>query len=104
MTGTTRLLRFRSKPILAGDLNAKHPFWNCTVPNPSSKKKKLLRLFNENHFDISAPQLPTYYSLAVNDDVLEIVVHRNIRRSHVSVSYILDSDRLPSVFDILDLV
>jgi exonuclease III len=29
------LLNFRSKSLLAGDLNAKHPFWNSVVSNPS---------------------------------------------------------------------
>jgi hypothetical protein len=27
----TELLRFRNEGILAGDLNAEHPFWNSTV-------------------------------------------------------------------------
>jgi hypothetical protein len=31
----TQLLSFRHKSILAGDLNAKHPFWNSAVSNPS---------------------------------------------------------------------
>jgi hypothetical protein len=30
----TELLSFRRKSILAGDLNAKHPFWNSVVSNP----------------------------------------------------------------------
>jgi hypothetical protein len=32
------LLSFRRKTILAGDLNAKHPFWNSAVSKPSGKK------------------------------------------------------------------
>jgi hypothetical protein len=31
------LLNLRRKSLLAGDLNAKHPFWNGTVSNPSGK-------------------------------------------------------------------
>jgi hypothetical protein len=31
----TELLSFRRKSILAGDINAKHPFWNSAVSNPS---------------------------------------------------------------------
>jgi hypothetical protein len=34
--------------------------------------------------------------------VLDIVVHKNIRLSHVTVSDILDSDHLPIVFHVLD--
>jgi hypothetical protein len=55
-------------------------------------------------FEISAPQYPTHSSPAGNGDVLDIVVHRNIRLSNVIVSYILDSDHLPIVFHILDHV
>jgi hypothetical protein len=84
------LLNFRRKSVLAGDLNAKHPFWNSTVSNPSGKK--LLDLFNTNDFEISAPQCPTHYSPAGNGDVLDtrIVVHQNVRLSKVIVSDVLD--------------
>jgi hypothetical protein len=74
---TTELLRFRNKCILAGYLNVKHPFWNITVSNPSGEK--LLQLFDVNDFEISTPQSPTHYSPAGNGDVLDIVVHQNIR-------------------------
>jgi hypothetical protein len=72
----TELLSFRRKTILAGDLNAKHLFWNSRVSNPSSEK--LLDLFYWNDYEISAPQCPTHYSHAGNGDVLDIVVHKNI--------------------------
>jgi hypothetical protein len=32
------VLSFRRKSLLAGDLNAKHPFWNSIVSNPSGSK------------------------------------------------------------------
>jgi hypothetical protein len=87
---------------LAGDLNAKHPFWNRPVSNPSGEK--LLQLFDESKFEMSAPQCPTHYSAAGNGDMLNIVVYQNIRLSDVIVSDILDSDHLPIVFHILDHV
>jgi hypothetical protein len=37
-----------------------------------------------------------------NGDVLDIVVHKNVRLSEVSVSDILDSDHLPVIFHLLD--
>jgi hypothetical protein len=40
----TELLSFRNKCILAGELNAKHPFWNSAVSNPSGEK--LFQLFD----------------------------------------------------------
>jgi hypothetical protein len=79
----TELLSFRRKSILTGDLNAKHPFWNSRVSNPSGEK--LLELLDMNEFEISAPQCPTHYSHAGNGDVLDIVVHKNIRVSEVIV-------------------
>jgi hypothetical protein len=94
------LLSFRRKAILA-DLNAKHPFWNSAVSNPSVEK--VLKLFDVNEFEISPPQYPTHCSPAGND-VLDIVVHQNIRLSDVTVSDILDSDHLPIIFHILDHV
>jgi hypothetical protein len=87
---------------LAGDLNSKHPFWNSAASNSSGEK--LLQLFDVRQFKISAPQCPTYYSPAGNGDVLDIVVHQNIRVSDVIVSDILDSDHLPIVFHILNHV
>jgi hypothetical protein len=59
---------------LAGDLNAKEAFWNSKISNPSGEK--LLELFDRNDFEISAPQCPTHYSHAGNDDLLDIVVHK----------------------------
>jgi hypothetical protein len=84
---------------LACDLNAKHPFCNNAVSNPSGKK--LLQLFHVNDFEMSAPLNPTHYSPAGNGDVLDIVVHQNIRLAHVIVSDILDSGHLSVVFHIL---
>jgi hypothetical protein len=85
------LLSLRHKCILAGDLNAKHPSCNSAVSNPSGEK--LLQLFDAAH-----------YSPVGNGDVLDIVVHKNIRLSNVIVSDILDSDHLPIIFHILDHV
>jgi hypothetical protein len=96
----TELLIFRHKSILAGDLNAKHPFWNSGVSNLSGEI--LLRLFDVNQFEISAPPRPTHYSPAGNGDVLDIVVYQNIRVSDVIVSDILDCDHLPIIFHLLD--
>jgi hypothetical protein len=45
--------------------------------------------------------MPTHYSPAGNGDVLDIVVHKNIKVSDVIVSDILDSDHLPIIFHIL---
>jgi hypothetical protein len=96
------LLSFRPKSILACDLNAKNPFFNSRVSNLSGEK--LLHLFDVNQFQISALQCPTHYSPTGNGDVLNIVVHQNIRVSDVIVYDILDPDHLLIAFHILDHV
>jgi hypothetical protein len=73
----TELLSFRSKSILAGDLNAKHPFWNSVVSKPSGEK--LMDLFDLSAFEISASQCSTH-SPAGNVDVLDILVHKYSER------------------------
>jgi hypothetical protein len=55
--GIIELLSFRHKLLLAGDLNAEHPFWNSVVSNPSGTK--LLNSQHINEFEISAPQCLT---------------------------------------------
>jgi hypothetical protein len=80
----SELLSLRHKCILAVDLNAKHPSWNSAVSNPSGEK--LLQYFDRNDFEISVPQCPTHYSPEGSGDVLDIVVHKNIRLSNGMVS------------------
>jgi hypothetical protein len=63
-----------------------------------------LQLFDASAFEIFAPQYPTHYSPVGNGDVLDIVMHKNIRLSNVIVSDILDSDHLPIIFHNLDHV
>jgi hypothetical protein len=63
-----------------------------------------MALFGLSQFEISVPQYPTHYSPAGNGEVLDIVVHQNIRGSDSIVSDNLDSDHLPIIFHILDHV
>jgi endonuclease/exonuclease/phosphatase (EEP) superfamily protein YafD len=96
------LINFRTKSILAGDLNAKHPVWNSKVSNPSGLK--LLDLFVNSNFEISAPQHPIHFVSDGRGDVLDIVVHKDVRLSEVRVLDIVDSDHLPTMFRVLDHV
>jgi hypothetical protein len=98
----TELLNLRTKCILAGDLNATHPVWNSKVSNPSGLK--LLDLFVNCNFEISAPQHPTHFVSDGRGDVLDIVVHKDIQLSKVRMLDIMNSDHLPTMFCILDHV
>jgi hypothetical protein len=52
----TKLLSFRRKSILAGALNAKHPFWNTAVANLSGEK--LMDLFDLNNSKFQHHDIP----------------------------------------------
>jgi endonuclease/exonuclease/phosphatase family metal-dependent hydrolase len=99
-TDIIEFLNLRAKTVLAGDLNAIHPVWNSQISNRSGTR--LLTLQDNNDFQISAPRYPTHYTPSGNGDVLDIVVHRNVRICDVNVSEILDSDHLPILFHMLD--
>jgi len=75
-----------------------------TVQFQTPSGEKLIDLFDNNEFEISAPQNPTHYSPAGNGDVLDIVVQQNVRLSDITVSDTLDSVHLPIIFHILDHV
>jgi len=81
-TDVIELLSFRSKSVLAGDLNAKNTVWNSRVTDLSGRR--LLDLQDNSDFRISAQQSPTHYTPQGNGDVLHIVVHRNVRLSGVT--------------------
>jgi hypothetical protein len=76
--------------------DAKHPVWNSKVSNPSGLK--LLDLYVKSNFEISAPQHPTHFDSDGRGDVLDIVVHKDIRLSEVRVLDIMDSDHHQSCF------
>jgi hypothetical protein len=85
--------------LLACDLNAKNPVWNRRVSSPWGKN--LLDLYDNDDFQISAPQCPTYYTTKVNGDTLDTVMQWNVRLSYVTLFEVTDSDHLPILIHIL---
>jgi hypothetical protein len=65
---------------------------------------KLLDLFVSSNFEISSPQHPTHFVSDKRGDVLDIVVHKDVRLSEVRMLDIMDSDHLTIMFCILDHV
>jgi hypothetical protein len=100
VTDLSKLLGFRNKSTMAGDVNAKHPVWYSKLSNPSGLK--LLELYSYVSYNISALQCSTHYTPDGRGDVLDIVVHQNVRLSEVIVNDILPSDHLSIMFSILD--
>jgi hypothetical protein len=84
---------------LAGDLNAKHPVWNSKISNSSGLK--LVHLFVNCNFQISAPQNPTHLLPDGIGVVLDILVHKDVRLLEFRVLDVMDSDHLPYRFCIL---
>jgi hypothetical protein len=97
-----KLLSFRHKSVLAGDQNAKHPFWYIAVSNLPDEE--VMDLIGGNEFEISAPQCPTYYSPEVNCDLLDILVQWNNISSCVIASGILCPHHLTGAFHVLNYV
>jgi hypothetical protein len=65
---------------------------------PFRRKTIAFIAYTVNEFEISVEQYLTHYSPAGNGDVLNIVVHKNVQLSEVTVSDILDPDNLSIVF------
>jgi hypothetical protein len=86
----TKLLSFRNKSILAGDLDAEHPVLNREISNPSGLK--LLEIFASSTFCMSAPQCSAHYTPDGRSDVLDIELNHNSLLSEAIVTDILDSD------------
>jgi hypothetical protein len=89
----------KDKTVLAVDLNTKHPAWNSQILNRLGMR--LLNLQNNSDFQTSAPRYPTHCTPSGNGDVLDIVLHRNVRIFEVNVIEILESDHLPIPFHML---
>jgi hypothetical protein len=98
-TDIKELLSFRNKTVLSSYLNAQHPVWNSPISNKSGTR--LLNLQDNSDFQISAPRYLTHYTPSGNGDVLDIMVHRNVRISDANILEILDSDHLPVLFHML---
>jgi hypothetical protein len=101
-TDINELLSLRNKTVLASYLNAKYSVWSSQISNRSGTR--LLNLQDKSDFQISAPRHPTHYTPSGKGDVLDIVLHRNVRISEVNVLEILDADHLPILFHMLDHV
>jgi hypothetical protein len=74
---------FRNKWILAGNMNAKHPFWNNALSNHSTR----------NYF--------IHYSQSGTGDVLDMVIHNRIILPNILDSAIFVSDNILIILQIL---
>jgi hypothetical protein len=63
-----------------------------------------LELFVSCNFEVSTPEYSTHYTPDGRGDVLDTVIHQNVRLPEVSVTDILNSAHLPIMFSILDPV
>ncbi|KAJ0177653.1 hypothetical protein K1T71_006526 [Dendrolimus kikuchii] len=89
--------------IIAGDLNCKHPSWNCPIENP--KGRELLRLSDRLLFGILAPLTPTRYPDRPDvqyPSVLDIALLKGVSLQFRSIETRddIDSDHLPVVLQL----
>lgn len=86
----------KTKIIIAGDLNSKHPDWHCRVANPNGTVLKNLQ--ERTDFHIWATEEPTHHpkNRMLLPDVLDIAITRNINTDiQIKVLCALESDHNP---------
>jgi hypothetical protein len=97
----TECLRGGIPVLMAGDLNAKHKDWNCTL---TTDRGSLLRDYaDRNSCLICGPDSPTTapYLHNATSNVLDIVVKDFVQPVHLTVCAELSSDHLPILIDTL---
>lgn len=79
--------------IVAGDFNAKHPWWGSRLTNP--KGKQLYKCLNHNNWNTLSGGSPTYWPSDPNKipDLLDFVVYGGISRFSLDI---LNDDNLNS--------
>lgn len=84
------LLDSRQPTLVAGDLNAKHPDWNCQTTNPAGRKLRAQGMRED--FTISGPIEPTRVPIQARHrpSVLDITISKNMAHS-------LDMETLPAL-------
>lgn len=87
--------------VLMGDLNTKHPYWNCSTANLHGKI-----LFNHminNEYDVCAPSTPTliHYDCSRIPSIPDVVVAKGIQGiADMEALTSLSSNHLPVFFNI----
>lgn len=93
------------KFLVAGDYNAKHPFWGSRLTTP--KGRQLLSAISSANLDVISGGQPTYWPSDLNKtpDLIDFGVVRNIRREQISVysSVDLSSDHSPTILTLFDV-
>jgi hypothetical protein len=64
--------------------------------------RETIGITDNDDFQMSGPQYPIHYTPQGTSGVLDIVLHKYVRLSDVSVCGILDSDQLPTFLHIMD--
>lgn len=96
-----RLMHFRDKIIIAGDLNSKHFTWNALKNN--SNGNKLYRHTIRRNYIIVGPNEPTHIpdDRRKKPDILDIVIHKGTAQViSLQVIHDLDSNHLPVIIQL----
>lgn len=97
-----KLLNLENQVIIGGDLNAKHPSWNCNSTNSSGNTIAQL-VANNNNISVAYPDSPTRIPPTPQhfSNTLDIYILKNIRKyTPPLTSYDIHSDHLPVLLTI----
>lgn len=97
------LLDSKQPTIIAGDLNAKHPDWNCTTTNVTGRKLRAQGMRED--FTIAGPTEPTRVPTHANHrpSVIDITLSKNLTQSlDMETIPALSSDHCPVLITIGD--
>lgn len=88
--------------LVAGDFNAKHPWWGSRLINP--KGRELYKCISKNSFSILSGGSPTYWPTDPNriPDLLDFAVYSGISRTSLDIMNDdnLDSDHTPLIINL----
>ena len=86
--------------IIAGDINAKNPLWNSTVPNDTGRRLEIFA--NQLNLQVDAPTTPTHYPIqGGRPDVLDTCIYSDVNiLSGPTAIDDLQSDHLPVKIEI----
>ena len=94
------LLTTGSKCLLVGDLNARHPDWNCADANRSGNTLRTLCVNSEYH--LRYPDSPTHFPPNLRrPSTVDLIINNNVPHLNGPTALCdLDSDHNPIVFEL----
>lgn len=93
-------MKSNAKVIVAGDMNAKHPYWNCYQSNNNGRALK--KYIDNKDYLLLYRDRPTFYPSNTKNrpSTIDLAIAKNIGNIKIDVLNELDSDHLPILIDL----